>query len=66
MDRGQPSVSYIERLLGCGCGVSAANTTRRSLALSLSSDGGRTLPAINYGLALGAPVAAAKVRPFSI
>jgi hypothetical protein len=66
MDRGQPSVSYSEQRLGCGCGVSAASITRRLLARSPSSSGGRTLPAINYGLALAAPVAAAKERLSSI
>jgi len=38
----QPWASYIERLLGCGCGVSVVSTTPRLLAPSRSSDGGRT------------------------
>ena len=45
MDRGQHSANYIERLLGCGCGVSVASITRRLLARSLSSDGDQMLPA---------------------
>jgi hypothetical protein len=60
------SASYSERRHGFGSGVSAASITRRSLTLSRSSCGGRTLPAINYGLALAARVATAKERPSSI
>ena len=62
MDRGRPLESYSAPLLGSGCGASAVNITRRLLAPSPSFDGGRTLPAINYGSAPAAPVAAAKVQ----
>jgi hypothetical protein len=62
MDRGQLSVSYSEQRLKCGCGVSTVSITRRLLAPSPSFDGGRTLPAINYELALAAPVAVAKAQ----
>ena len=42
--RRQLSVSYIERLLGCGCGVSAVSITRRSLApFAVILGGWRTL-----------------------
>jgi hypothetical protein len=66
MDRGRLLASYSKPPLGCGFGVSAVSITCRLLALSLSSDGGRTLPATNYELAPAAPVAAAKVQHSSI
>jgi len=62
LDYDRRSVSYSKRRLGCGCGVSAASITRRSLAPWPSSGGDRTPPATNYALALAAPVAAAKVQ----
>jgi hypothetical protein len=65
-DHGRPSASYSERLLGYGCGASGVSITRRLLALSLSSVGGLTLPATNYGAGLAAPTAATKVQHFSI
>jgi hypothetical protein len=65
MDRGRPSASYIEQLLGYGCGVSAVSITRRLLALWQSSCGNQTLQGTNYALARAAPVAAAKARRFS-
>ena len=60
------SASYSVRLLGCGCGASVASITRRSLAPWPSSGGDRTRPATNYAPVRVAPVAAAKVRLFSI
>jgi hypothetical protein len=66
MDRGQHSVSYSEQRLGSGFGASAASITRRLLAPSPSSGGGRMSLVTNCGLPHAAPVAAAKVRPSSI
>jgi hypothetical protein len=65
LDHPPRSASCSEQRLGCGCGASGASITRRWLALSLSSGGGRTLPATNYGLVFAAPVAAAKEQPSS-
>ena len=62
LDRGQPLVNYSEQRLGSGCGASAVSITRRLLAPSPSFDGGRMLPVTNYGSALAAPVAEAKVQ----
>jgi hypothetical protein len=66
LDHAQPSASYSEQHLGYGFGVSAASSTRRLLAPSPSSGGGRTPPAINYGRPRAALVAAAKVRRSSV
>jgi hypothetical protein len=59
-------VSYSDRRLGCGFGVSAASITHRSLVLWRSSGGGQTLPATNCVLARAAPVAGAKALGLTI
>jgi hypothetical protein len=58
-------VSYNYRPRGYGFGASAASITRRLLAPSPSSGGGRMSLVTNCGLPHAAPVAAAKVRPSS-
>ena len=58
--------SYSGRRLGFGCGVSGASIARRSLALSLSSYGGRMLQATNCAPAHVVLIAAEKARPSSV
>jgi hypothetical protein len=66
LDHGQRSASYSEPRLGFGCGANTASIIRRSLVRSLSFGGGQTLPATSCVLAHAAPVAAGRVRPFSV